>query len=44
MNAGVCDKDARDLQDMAREGRLRRGEEVPHPRDVGGFERHTKVQ
>ena len=22
---------------------MRRGEEVPHPRDVGGFERHTKV-
>ena len=43
MHAGGGDKDARDLQDMAREGQLRRGKEVTHPRDVGGFERHTKV-
>ena len=40
---GGGDKDSRDLVDIDRERRLRRGEDVPDPREIGGFERHTKV-
>ena len=29
---------------MDRERRLRKGKEVPHPKEIGSFERHTKVR